>query len=213
MNFTEQINIALIAGIFSILGMIILPIVNSIISFFKQRRQGVTEKFLKRKTILEEKIKALGQHLDCSRVNVSLLHNGGNYYTGESVKRFSMVSEYVNKNSKHAILEVQGVLMAPYLRILNKLFKEKYVFEPDTQLKSDLLSRINYEYNIKSSLTIGIFRKKPFWMFWKEQKRMVAFINIGWDEIKESINNQDLELVLSYKNNIYNDLIELSKEL
>ena len=210
---TEGITIALIAGVFSVLGMIIIPFTNLILSFFKSRKQGVTEKFLNKKANLQSKVKALGEYLDCQRVSVCMLHNGGSYYTGESVKRLSMVAEYIKYGSRPALLETQGVLMTPYLRILNQLFTKQYVFEGNATYINDLLGRINEEYGTKSSLVIGIFRKKPLWMFWKEQKRMVAFIHIGWDEEKTSIDLSDLSLIINQKDNIHKELIELSKDI
>lgn len=210
---TESITIALIAGVFSVLGMIIIPFINLISSFFKSRKQGVTEKFLNKKANLQSKVKALGEYLECQRVSVCMLHNGGSYYTGESVKRLSMVAEYIKNGSRPALLETQGVLMTPYLRILNQLFTKQYVFEGNSTSIDDLLGRINEEYGTKSSLVVGIFRKKPVWMFWKEQKRMVAFIHIGWDEEKTSIDMSDLSLILNQKDNIHRELIELSKDI
>lgn len=213
MEITESISIALIAGVFSFLGMIVVPTFNIVVAFFKKRKQGVTENFIKKKQDLQQKITALALHLDCQRVSICMLHNGGNYYTGESVKRLSMVAEYVKKGSRPALLETQGILMTPYIRSLNKLFTQSFVFEADTALEHDLLSRINEEYDIKSSLVLGIFRKKPKWMFWKENKRMVAFIHIGWDVYMNNIDNSDLLLILNQKDNIYKELVELSKDI
>ena len=62
-------------------------------------------------------------------------------------------------------------------------------------------------------MVVGIFRKKPTWMFWKEQKRMLAFIHIGWDEEKTNIDLSDLSLILNQKDNIHRELIELSKDI
>lgn len=213
MELTEGVIISLISALTSVLVVILLPLLNKLTSYFKVRRQGVTEKFVLKKQNLQLKVQALGEFLECQRVSVCMLHNGGNYFTGESVKRLSMVAEYVKKGSRSALLEMQGVLTTPYLRILNNLFTKQFVIERNTSEEKDLLSRINEEYEIKTSCTVGIFRKKPWWLFWKEQKRMIAFIQIGWDtEIKE-FTVSDLQLILNYKDNIHIELIELSKEI
>lgn len=211
-NLSEGVLIAVLTGTIAIFTTTLNFLFSGIQSYIKRVRGGITENFVLKKQFLQAKVDFLKEYLECQRVSVCMLHNGGDYYSGESIKRLSMVAESLKSGARSSKNETQGISISPYLRNLNPLFHKEYVFEEDTSVIKDVLSEINKEYDIKTVMVIGIFNIKKRLPFFKKEKRMIAFIHIGWDELKDFIHEEELEVIREYTNNIIDNIKSLSIE-
>lgn len=210
-KLSTEVLVAIMSGVTSILVILSQALVEYVKRIKHTQKEGVSEDFTLAKLELQAKAHALREKIDCQRVSVCLFHNGGNYFTGESIKKMSIVVEVVDNESttKPTKNEVQNVPIADYIRNIYPLFNQDFVFEKNTSKVGDTLSLIHESLNIKSCLIFPIFKKKYWWAI-RPKKRLVAILYIGWDIEQSELDLEDLQLIKHYSATINDDLVNLA---
>ncbi|HMT02053.1 MAG TPA: hypothetical protein PKD00_01875 [Burkholderiales bacterium] len=116
------------------------------------------------------------EHVNCSKCNIWMFHNGGYYYTGNSIQRISMVagiSEDVNDILKHRMTNLP---IGVFSRNLAKLLDSDYTHEKNELMYQDSLAMMNLQYQIVSS---ALFKIKS-----ADEQDWVGILAIGWTEHK-----------------------------
>ena len=152
-----------------------------------------TNEIIKILQVIQEEVKS-------DRINIWMFHNGGYYYTGESIQRMSMVVEQNNEgfdSLKHKFLNVPIRFFA---RNLNKLVDANidYIAERNELAYQDALAQVNKEHEVTSN---AIFKIKS-----SDKKDWIGILTVAWlkhneleqkyiDHIKNKI--EDISVILT----------------
>lgn len=200
-NNYKEVIIAILSS--QLLLWILQTLVKSFHVFKKKHKEGLSEEFTNAKAELDAKTEALREALDSQRTSVSVFHNGGHYFTGESIKKLSMVSESVDNSGmlEPTKNETQNVPVGPYLRNLSLLFNFDFVYERNIEEKNDILAQIQKNLGVKSCLILPIFKDRPWLWFGKYPKRIVAIVYVSWTEEVE-LNDKIINLASYHRDTI-----------
>lgn len=206
-----EILVAIISGSSSIIVLTLQIIIDFIKNIKKKQYEGVSEEFTTAKSELQAKVEALREAVKAQRVCVNVFHNGGQYYTGESIKKISIISEAVESGISTIREESQNVPISAHLRNIIPLFYSDYVFEKNTQTKGDMLSHIYDSINVKTCMCIPIFKKRPWYHIRNYSKRMLAVIQVVWKDETE-LTDEIKNLIMYHKDTIDVSLIDISSK-
>ena len=100
-----------------------------------------------------DKLGALLDNIEADRVYIIEYHNGGKFYTGRSMQKFSMTYEICRSGVSHEQVKYQNILNSVWHEAIKLLIDEKAIIIPDVvnYTKSDQLKSL---YLDKGSLSV-----------------------------------------------------------
>lgn len=149
-----------------------------------QNNQKALVHDIKSTDVLKTMLEDIQKEVNCDRVNVWMFHNGGYYYTGESIQRMTMIAESNNDNLSPIKHKFTGIPVRLFARNLAALVDSNnvYVHERNELAYNDALSVINQEYKIVSS---ALFKIKS-----SDEKDWVGILAFGWVKHTELTDDQ-----------------------
>jgi hypothetical protein len=152
----------------------------------KEKEEVIEEKDLEEMVILQDWLDNLRVKYQFDRVSIFQFHNGGKFFQGKSMKKFSMSYESVAPGYEKIKRTQQNVLTTEYPHWISQMLKKKcfalLTEEMESKDRRDLES-----LGVKQFTTASIFCLKG---------HLIGFLvgyNIG--EIDEDINNKFVPLV------------------
>ena len=144
---------------------------------------------IKSTDVLKNILLSIRKEINCERVNVWMFHNGGYYYTGESIQRMTMIAESNHEELAAIKHKFTGIPVRLFARNLSKLIDNSnmYSHERNELAYNDALSVINEEHRIVSSAIIKIKSS--------DDKDWVGILALGWVKHTELTDEQITELI------------------
>lgn len=160
--------------------------------------------FIRLHTVLDENLTEMRVNLKSSRTSISKFHNGGHFFDGESILKFTTTNESCSLGINHTIEGSQGLLITRWIGIVGILQEEStnlhYTKDiVDNQLRGYYESRNTVAFMIKSTIC--------------SKGLKTGFISVEWCEY-EDIENQNIKDTLNifeYYTRIINSTINISK--
>lgn len=147
-----------------------------------QNNQKALVHDIKSTDVLKTMLEDIQKEVNCDRVNVWMFHNGGYYYTGESIQRMTMIAETNHESLEPIKHKFLGIPVRLFARNLQKLIANNYTHERNELAYNDALSAINQEYKIISS---ALFKIKS-----SDEKDWVGILAFGWIKHTELTDDQ-----------------------
>lgn len=187
-----EVTVALIG----LVGMFITPTIKFI--FNKLNKVRTFDEEAQMAYVLNNELSLIKHEFGALRVFVNQYHNGGHYYTGNSIQKVSMSYESYNENKTHSILPKFQSIPISFLSSLVYLLSThgKVVQTSLDSITDTTFRRILKEENVHGHIAYAVHQTK--WMFrWHplflvRKKVMVASIHIYFED---DINLSDLDLV------------------
>jgi hypothetical protein len=136
---------------------------------------------------VEAFVQLLGHKYGCQRLTIVGYHNGGEWYDGTSIKKFTVRHEYYNANLAEPVqLLMQGVSTGVLKDMPDYLDKHWIIFERDLTLatKEKLYKptffKAMQEYGTNATIVVAIKRRLFNWRKLRYEIKMVASIHLNW---------------------------------
>jgi len=160
--------------------------------------------FVRLHTVLDEYLTEMRVNLNASRTSISKFHNGGHFFDGESILKFTTTNESCSLGTNNTIESSQGLLITRWIGIVGVLQEEglnlHYTKDiTDNQLRGYYEARNTIAFMTKSTIC--------------SKGLKTGFISVEWCEY-EDIENQDTKDTLNlfeYYTRIINSTINISK--
>lgn len=133
-------------------------------------------------SVLKQILSDIQKEINCDRLNVWMFHNGGYFYTGESIQRMTMIAEMTHAPLEPIKHKFTGIPIRVFARNLEKLISSSYTHERNELAYNDALAAVNQEYKITSS---AIFK-----LMSADNKDWVGTLAIGWTNHQELTQDQ-----------------------
>jgi len=129
---SESVTISLISGFTSIMIAIITVVVKNWLDTRAAIRKQHAEEAIKHADVGEmvhiaEFIEKIREEYEFDRVAISQFHNGGKFFNGRSMKKFSMTYEATAPGIARIKREYQNLLVSEFPKLFNILFEEDMV--------------------------------------------------------------------------------------
>lgn len=119
---------------------------------------GVTEKYLEKTYRIERELDQIREKTKCDDINIALLHNGEVTLSRTHLLKWSLLyqSSSVANNWKNIFFRVSA---SPFVKLFSNMYRDGYVYHPNTKLSNDILIRNIYTtYKIQSVVYIPLFK-------------------------------------------------------
>ena len=133
------------------------------------------------------------EHVNASKCTVWMFHNGGYFYTGDSIQRISMVAGVSDDLSDVLKHRMTNLPIGVFSRNLGKLINNDYTHERNELMYQDSLAIMNLQYQIVSS---ALFKIKSV-----DEQDWIGILVIGWTEHKV-LTDDEVKFVKSKLDNI-----------
>jgi hypothetical protein len=127
----------------------LFSLAKEVISFVNYKKEvDKLEDSLNKNTIIEKKLKDLLEAYEADRILVLSFHNGGHYYNGEPMQKFSCTHEVCADGISHVLDNIQKIPVIKYQSLITKLlsssdsFSMEDVDKNNDQVASHLVSRM-----------------------------------------------------------------------
>lgn len=160
----------------------------------EQNQKSIQHSINSTSTIIDV-LENIKKEINSDRLNIWMFHNGGYYYTGESIQRMTMIIELNNEGFEDVKHKFLNIPIRFFARNLNKLnsSENNYAFERNELAYEDALAQANKEYEVTSS---ALFKIKS-----SDNKDWIGMLVIGWLSHKELDEKQ-----ISYVQNKIKDI-------
>ncbi len=118
----------------------------------KNKKDTVLNSFEGDRAVLD-KLGDLLDTLDCDRVYIIEYHNGGKFYTGRSMQKFSMTYEICRPGVSHEQLNYQNILTSIWHDAMKLLVEKNAIIIPDIN-SNDVTEKLKMLYSDKGALSV-----------------------------------------------------------
>ena len=132
------------------------------------------------------KLDELRENVGASRACIYQFHNGGEYYTGRSMQKFSMTYETVSNGISRNIKERQGIPVSACNETLRKLIKDRrlYCIDVKKDMPESLCKYVALEDGTKSMYK---------WAIYDLEKRALGYLQIDFVSKKKNLSEADIQ--------------------
>jgi len=137
-------------------------------------------------TELLGKLDELRENVGASRACIYQFHNGGEYYTGRSMQKFSMTYETVSKGISRNITSRQNVPVSACNETLANLIKDRRLYYVDVKkdMPESLCKYVALEDGSKSMYK---------WAIYDLEKRALGYLQIDFVGKKKNLSEDDIQ--------------------
>lgn len=137
-------------------------------------------------TELLAKLEELRSNVGASRACIYQFHNGGEYYTGRSMQKFSMTYETVSKGISRNQTARQNVPVSACNETLSQLIKDRRLYYVDVkkEMPESLCKFIATEDGTKSMYK---------WAIYDLEKRALGYLQIDFVGKKKNLSEDDIQ--------------------
>lgn len=200
-EFLTNLPPEVVAAIIGLIGLFITPTVKFFINKLNNVRTFDEEAEFS--YILNNELSLIKHEYGALRVFINYYHNGGHFYSGQSIQKTSMSHESYDENRTHSILPKFQSIPISYLSSLVYLLNRdgKVIQSSLESIEDHTFRRILKEENVHSHIAFAFF--KHMWLFrWHpiflvKKKVMVASLHVYFED---DITMTDLDtLALEHK--------------
>lgn len=152
----------------------------------KKAKACIITEAIEEDSILLEKLKEIRESVGACRAAIYQFHNGGEYFTGKSMKKYSMTYEQVEKGIARIQNHNQSMPVSGGIKLFSKLLEERTAHYksvkkefPETLLKYQLV-----ENGIESIYT---------WAILDLNKRVVGIFTLDFIKEEREISKEELD--------------------
>lgn len=188
---SDGIIMSIIAGFSSIIVAIITVVVKDYLdrkklAAAKEKDETLVEVDLQEMVMVDDWLEASRAKYDFERMSIFQFHNGGKFFQGKSMKKFSMTYEATAPGYEKIKRSMQSILCSEYPRWITKMM-EKKVF---STLTADLEYKERYELEqmgIQQFVTVPVYCLKG---------ALIGFI-VGYNisDVDDNVKNKFAHLV------------------
>jgi hypothetical protein len=138
---SDQVVISLISGITSVMVAIITVVIKTWLDARKEAKKLAEESFIEPEALgemiyVQEFIETIREEYDFDRVSICQFHNGGKFYNGRSMKKFSMTYESTAPGIEKIKRVYQNVLVSEFPKMVASLVEKEFfiINEEDNDL-------------------------------------------------------------------------------
>ena len=115
---------------------------------------------LEASTLVDNQIETILNELECDRVWLQQVHNGGHFYpTGKSIQKFSIFYEKATPGLLHLQHTFQNIPVSLFPRVLSKIYKDTELAIDDISTAEDTygLEYMTTQFGTKSVCMLGLY--------------------------------------------------------
>ena len=136
MNMSDAVTISMISGLSSVMIAIITVVVKNWLDSRAAQHKAENEEAIKSTDVGEmlymyEFIERFRDEYEFDRVSVSQFHNGGKFFNGRSMKKFSMTYEATAPGIAKIKREYQNLLVSEFPKMFHCMFEQECLFMLD----------------------------------------------------------------------------------
>ena len=132
------------------------------------------------------KLEELREGVKASRACIYQFHNGGEYYTGRSMQKFSMTYETVDKGISRNLVERQSIPVSACNETLSNLIGDRRLYYVDVkkEMPESLCKIVAMEDGTKSMYK---------WAIYDLDKRALGYLQIDFVGKKKNLSEDDIQ--------------------
>jgi hypothetical protein len=137
---SDSVAVSVIAGLSSISVAIITVVVKDYLDrkkaiIIKEKEETIAESDLHEMVIVHDWLNGLREKYDFERLSIFQFHNGGKFFQGKSMKKFSMTYESVAPGYEKIKRSFQNVLCSEYPHWISKMTESKIFFSTTSEME------------------------------------------------------------------------------